>query len=447
MSDPLSLESVLNNPLHNPAHNPRPIIVNGLIVIALFVGGFALWASLAPLGAAVQAQGDITFDTKRKTIQHLEGGIVKTIMVREGDTVKAGQLLIALEDDQVRPTVDLLEGQSLAESAAIARLDAERNGRQTVLFPAALLKRAHEPNVAHIIQTETRLFTAKCDAYRSQVEVLKSQILQTKEETRGIQDQLVQKKQEIAALNEQLVANRHLLKKDYVTKTTVLDLERMLAEKNGERDMTSASIARNNQRLVEYESRIAGLKSARIQEAAAEMKQSSDKLVEFDERVRPSRNALERQFIRAPIAGKVVDLKVTTVGGVIAGKEPLMDIVPVSEGLVLEAKIGINDIHDVQPGLPAEVTLPAYKPSTTPTIKAIVTYVSADRLTTRTAQGDMPYYEVRLTIDPHSLIEAGNLRLYPGMAAQVSISTKPRTAFDYFIGPLRERAGKAFHER
>lgn len=447
MPEVLTPQSVPAKPAYDSAHSPRSIILSGFAIMLLSLGSFALWASLAPLGAAVQAQGDITFDTKRKTVQHLEGGIVKRILVREGDTVKAGQTLIILEDDQVKPTVDLLEGQSLAESAAVARLDAERNDLTAIQFPPAILRGAKEPAIARIIQTETQLFRAKRDAYQSQVEVLRSQIQQTKEETKGLQDQLIQKKQEITSLGEQLTANRQLLKKDYVTKTTVLELERMLAEKSGERDMTSASIARNTQRLAEYEARIAGLKSARIQESAAEMKQSSVKRVEFEERVRPSRNALERQFIRAPVSGKVVDLKVTTVGGVVAGKEALMDIVPASDHLVLEAKIGINDIHDVQVGLLAEVTLPAYKPSTTPTIKATVTYVSADRLTTRTPQGEMPYYEVRLDVDPQSLKEAGNLQLYPGMAAQVSIGTKPRTAFDYFIGPLRERAGKAFHER
>jgi HlyD family type I secretion membrane fusion protein len=433
--------------MQNPTYSPRRIIISGLTVIATIFGGFAIWASLAPLGAAVQAQGDITFDTKRKTVQHLEGGIVKQILVREGETVKAGQTLIVLEDEQVKPSVDLLEGQSLAESAAIARLDSERNDLTAIRFPAAILSRAKEPAVAAIIQTETQQFRARLEAYLSQVAVLKSQILQTKEETRGLQDQLVQKKNEVVALNEQLTANRHLLKKDYVAKMTVLELERMHAEKTGECDVILATIARNSQRLAEYESRIAGLKGARIQESAAEMKLSSVKRSEFDERVRPSRNALERQFIRAPIGGKVVDLKVTTVGGVVAGKEALMDIVPPSEHLVLDAKIGINDIHDVQIGLPAEVTLPAYKPSTTPTIKATVIYVSADRLTNRTPQGEMPYYEVRLALDQQSLKDAGNLQLYPGMAAQVSISTKPRTAFDYFIGPLKERAGKAFHER
>ena len=443
MSNLLTPETIPDN----PAHSPFPIIFSGLAIMALFAGGFGLWASYAPLGAAVQAQGDITFDTKRKTVQHLEGGIVKRILVREGDTVKAGQALIVLEDDQVKPTVELLEGQSLAETAAIARLDAERNDLQSIAFPSSISTRAKEPAVARIIQTETQLFRAKRDAYQSQVDVLKSQIQQTREETKGLQDQLVQKKQEIASLGEQLAANRYLLKKDYVTKTSVLELERMHAEKSGECDVITASIGRNSQRLAEYEARIGGLKGTRIQESAAEMKLSSIKRNELEERVRPSRNALERQFIRAPVSGKVVDLKVTTVGGVIAGKEPLMDIVPTSDILVLEAKIGINDIHDVQVGLPAEVTLTAYKASTTPTVKARVTYVSADRLTSRTPQGEMPYYEVRLDLDAQSLKDAGNLKLYPGMAAQVSISTKSRTAFDYFIGPFRERAGKAFHER
>ncbi|MEI7670874.1 MAG: HlyD family type I secretion periplasmic adaptor subunit [Deltaproteobacteria bacterium] len=443
MADILNPETMKQNPLHSP----RNIILSGLGIMVLFLGGFALWAAFAPLESAVQAQGEITFDTKRKTVQHLEGGILKQILVREGETVKAGQALLILEDDQVKPTVDLLEGQSLAESAAIARLDAERNDLSAIQFPPAILSREKEPAVARIIQTETQLFRAKLEAYQSQVDVLKSQIQQTKEETKGLQDQMVQKKNEIASLSEQLAANRYLLKKDYVTRTAVLELERIHAEKSGEYEMISASIARNTQRLIEYESRIAGLKGARVQESAAEMKQSSVKRSEFDERVRPSRNALERQFIRAPIGGKVVDLKVTTVGGVIAGKEALMDIVPASDRLVLDAKIGINDIHDVQVGLLAEVTLPAYKPSTTPTIKATVTYVSADRLVSRTPQGEIPYYDVRLDIDPQSLKDAGDLHLYPGMAAQVSISTKPRTAFDYFIGPLKERAGKAFHER
>lgn len=429
------------------SHSPNRIILCGLFVVVFILGGFALWAFLAPLEGAVHAQGDFIFDTKRKTVQHLEGGIVKRILVHEGDTVTAGEPLIILEDEQVRPTVDLLEGQSLSEIAAMARLESEKNDQAAVVFPRSITARAKEPAVVAVIQTETKLFNARRTAYLSEIEVIRSQIQQVREETRGLREQQTEKGKEIASLSEQLSANRELLKERYVTRTAVLELERVLAEKNGELNAISASMARNAERLAELELRIAGLRNARIQEAVNEMKLSAVKLQEIGEKVRPSRNALERGVIRAPVSGKVVDLKVSTVGGVIAGKEPLMDIVPASEHLVLEARIGVNDIHDVRVGLPAEVTLTAYKTSTTPPVKASVTYVSADRLTARGPMGEMPYYAVRLEIDPRSLTEAGNLKLYPGMAAQVSITTQSRTAFDYFIGPLRERMGKAFHEK
>lgn len=428
-------------------HSPRSIILAGLVIIVLFLGTFALWSTLTPLNAAVHAQADVIFDSRRKTVQHLEGGIVSQILVKEGDSVNAGQPLIILADEQIRPVVELMEGQSLVETAAMARLEAEKNDRTGIAFPPAILSKAKDPAVARIIQTETKLFNAKRDAYNSQIEITKSQIQQVKEETQGLQEQLASKKQEVAAIAEQLRANRELLQSGYVTRTLVLDLERMQAEKNGERESLAAAIARNKQRLAEYELRIIAIKNSRIQDATTEMKGSAAKKLELAERIRPSKNALDRQVIRAPVSGKVVDLKVTTVGGVIAGREPLMDIVPQSENLVLEAKIGVNDINDVKIGQSANVTLTAYKSSTTPDVKALVSYIAADRQTSRTAQGDMPYYTVRLEVDPKSMKDAGDLRLYPGMVAQISIMTEPRTAMDYFIGPLKYRMGKAFHEK
>ena len=428
-------------------YSPRSIILAGMGIIVFFVGGFLLWSLIAPLEAAVHAQGEIIFDTKRKTVQHLEGGIVKQILVREGDAVIAGQPLILLADDQVRPTVDLLESQSLTETAAIARLEAEKNEQPSIAFPPALTSRANDPAVARIMQTETRLFNARRDAFNSQLAILKTQRQQLKEELTGLAERLVSKKREVALLAEQLASNRELLKDGYVTRTVVMDIERMLAERTGERDTLVAGQAGNRQRLAEIDSREISLKSTRIQDAVNELKGATVKRLELEERVRPAKNALERQVIRAPIAGRIVDLRVTTVGGVISGKEPLMDIAPASDHLILEAKIGVNDIHDVRTGQIAEVNLTAFKTSTTPPVEATVTQISADRLTTRTVQGEMPYYSVQLEIDPASLKRAGDLQLYPGMAAQVSITTRPRTAFDYFIGPFTERMGKAFHEK
>ena len=428
-------------------HNPRTIISTGLGIIALFFGAFALWATLTPLHGAVMAQADVIFDSRRKTVQHLEGGIVKQILVKEGDTVKAGQPLIILADEQIRPMVEMMEGQSITEAAALARLDAEKNDQAAISFPPSLIAKAKDPVVARAMQTETRLFNAKRDNFNSQIDITRSQIQQVQEETRGLQEQLINKKKEISSLTEQLADNRELLKDGYVTKTVVLELERATARENGELEALISAISRNKQRLAEYELRVIAIKNSRIHEAASEMKVSSAKRLELEERIRPSRNSLERQVIRAPVSGRVVDLKVTTTGGVVGGREPLMDIVPQSDQLILEAKIGVNDINDVKIGQKADVTLTAYKASSTPTVKATVTYVAADRQVNRTAQGDMPFFTVRLEVDPASMKEGGDLKLYPGMMAQVSIQTSSRTAFDYFIGPLTQRMGKAFHEK
>lgn len=431
---------------HN-RHNPGRIIAAGLVIVAAFFGGFALWACLAPLQAAVHAQGEVIFDSRRKTVQHLEGGIVKQILVREGESITAGQPLIVLDDEMVRPAVSMMEDQSISELATIARLEAEKNGLDAVVFPAVISARANDPVVQKIMQTEAKLFMARRDSWKSQVQVLESQIQQAREEIAGFQALLKERDKEISSLKEQLDSNRILRKDGYVTKTAVLELERMLAEKSGSREKILADIAQSGQRMKEYDLRIAGLTSERIKEAVAEMKLAMSRRMELEEKVRPSRNTLGRQVIRAPLGGRVVDLKVTTVGGVIAAREPLMDIAPSSDHLILQARIGVNDIHDVTTGQGAEVTLTAYKASTTPRVKATVTYISADRLTERTMQGEMPYYTVHLELDPQSLKNAGNLAVYPGMAAEVSITTKARTAFDYFIGPLKERMGKAFHEK
>lgn len=428
----------LEAPKRDTRFSPTPIIMAGAGVLALFFGGFALWAFLAPLHAAVHAQGEVVFQSKRQAVQHLEGGIVKEILVKDGDQVKAGQPLIVLEDDQVKPIVDMLEGQAAAEMATMIRLEAEKNDRPTVSFPKGI--------PANIIQTEAKLFQAKREAFMKQLEVLKSQIEQTREMIKGSQEQLIAKKREIAALKEQLESNQTLLKDGYVTKTMVLQLEQMLAEKVGEREQINANIAANTQRLAEYEHRILAAKTDRIQQAANEIKVSAMKRLELEERVRPSRNMLERQIIRAPVPGKVVGLKVATIGGVVVPREPLMEIAPMADHLIIEAKVMVNDISDLKLGQEAEATITAFKSSSTPPVKSKVTYISADRLTMPTAQGPMPYFSVYLEPDPASLKAAGEL-LVPGMQAQVSIATRPRTAFDYFIGPLRDRMGKAFHAR
>lgn len=419
--------------------SPTPIIVTGVTILAIFFGAIALWAYLAPLHSAVHAQGEVVYQKKRQAVQHQEGGIVRTILVKDGDTVKAGQPLILLEDDQVRPIVDLYDGQAIAETASSIRLEAEKDDLPAVSFPKNM--------PAKVVQTETKLFKAKRDAYLKQIDMVKSQIEQTRELIKGAKEQLESKKQEVASIKEQLEANQSLRKEGYVTKTIILDLERALAEKNGEREQVAANLASSKQRIDELEQRILSIKAERVQQAANEIKQSGMKRIELEERVRPSRATLTRGIIRAPITGKVVGLKVSTIGGVVIPREPLMEIVPLEGHLIIEGKIAVNDISDVKVGQEAEVNLTAFKSSTTPPVKAFVTYISDDRLTTRTAQGDMPYYAAYLDLDPTDLLKLGDLQLVPGMQAQVSIATRARTAFDYIVGPLHDRMRKAFNAK
>lgn len=429
----------LEAPKRDTRFSPTPIITAGVGVLALFFGGFALWAYFAPLHAAVHAQGEVVFQGKRQAVQHLEGGIVKEILVKDGELVKAGQPLIVLEDDQVKPIVDMLQGQAAAEAATMLRLEAEKNDQQTVSFPKGV--------PANVAQTETRLFNARKEAFQSQIQVLKTQIEQTHEMIKGMKEQLISKRQEIAAIKEQLAANQVLQKDGYVTKTMVLQLEQQVAAKEGEREQISSSIASNKQRLAELEQRIVAAKAERIQQTVNELKQTGMKRLELQERVRPSINMLERQVIRAPVAGQVVGLKVSTIGGLVVPREPLMEIAPVTDHLIIESKVMVNDISELKMDQEAEVQVSAFH-SSTPSIKAKVTYISADRLTMPTAQGPMPYYAVHLDVIPESLKVLGTgQHLIPGMQAQVSIATRPRTAFDYFIGPLRERLGKAFHAK
>lgn len=429
----------LATPKRETNYSPTPIIFAGVAILATFFGAIALWACLAPLHAAVHAQGEVVFQNKRQVVQHQDGGVVKQILVKDGETVKAGQALIILENDQIKPVVDMYEGQLIAETALIIRLEAEKNDQQVVTFPSAIPDR--------IVRDETRLFNAKRDLYLKQVEIVKSQIQQIKEIIKGTEEQLLSKNKELASLKEQLDTNQALRKERYVTKTVVLDLERMLAEKTGERDQMSANIASNLQRVAELEQKILSIKAERVQEAANEIKQSALKRIELAERVRPSRALMAHQIIRAPVTGKVVGLKITTIGGVVIPREPMMEIVPQADRLIIEAQIGVNDISDVKLGQDAEVTMTAFKSSTTPTVKATVTYISDDRLTTRTTQGDMPYYSAYLDLDAVSLKALNGLLLVPGMQAQVTITTKPRTALDYFIGPLRERMKKVYNAK
>lgn len=410
-----------------------PATLLGLAIITIFVAGAVIWSVYVPLAAVVSAPAEVTFKGKRQTVQHLEGGIVEKILVKDGDLVQAGQPLIILEDKQVKPIVRMVQEQNSAERALSARLEAESRGLKTL---------SGGPYGSRHLQTENRIFNARQEVYQNQVELIRAQIAQIDESIHGARERLTLKAQEIASLKEQLDANQALHKDGYVTRSVILDLQRALAEKTGERESILTAIAGDEQRKIEFQQRILSLKSDRVQGAVTELKQSALRRIDQEERIRPLRDTLERQIIRATVTGRVVGLKVSTVGATIMPRETLMEIAPVGELLVLEARIDTKDISEVKTGQTADVMIAGFDARKLLPIRATVTYISDDRIAPASSQ-TQPYYAAHLELEPDYQKKLGDLKLIPGMSAYVSIGIAPRTALDYMTGPLRDSTRKA----
>jgi HlyD family type I secretion membrane fusion protein len=423
--------------------SPRPAIIAGLVIIAVFILGVVLCLVYIPMRSDIHVPAELVFKTKRQTVQHLEGGIVKEILVHDGDMVRAGQPLIKLESNQVLPLVTMIEEQKDGETAFMARVDAESRDLPAIQFPRSLTSRGHDPEVAKIMQSEDRLFSARRAAYQQQVNLMHLQIEQVKSAAKGTQEHLATKRQEIATLKEQLEANLSLQKQGYVTKTTVLEFQRSLAANTGEYEMIAASVASDKQRITEYEQRILSLKAERVQSAINDMKQSSLRRIDQQEKVRPLQDTLERQVIRSPIAGKVVGLKVTTIGGIVMPREALMEIVPIGDHMIFEGRIRLEDATEVAVGQKGDAIVSGLNMiiDPPPILKTKLTYLSDDRISPQGSQ--QPYYAAEFEFDPAALRALGKIQLKPGMSAQISIATKPRTPMSEIIDAVRDHVEKS----
>lgn len=423
-----------------------PATLIGFGILALFGAGFALWMIYVPLSSVVSATAEVIFKGKRQTVQHLEGGIVEKILVKDGDLVQAGQALIVLVDKQVKPIARMMEAQSAAERAQMVRLEAESRGQES-------LGNALRGGGDKYLQAENRLFKARQEAQQNQIELMQIQISQINESLQGAEERYKLKSQEIESIKTQLQSNQTLLKNGYVSKSTVLDLQRVLAANSGELESIRTAIASDKKRIAEFEQRIVTLKSDRVNGVVNELKQSAMRRIDQEERIRPLQDTLERQVIRAPVTGRVVALKVSTIGGTIQPRETLMEIAPIGEALILEAKIESKDINEIKVGQEALVTISSFDNRKMLPLKAKVTYVSDDRVSSTPGppgKSSQPIvkYGAYLEFEPESLKELGDSnKLLPGMSAGVSINIAPRTALDYMINPMRESARNALRVR
>lgn len=432
-------------PLHPATHVQRTVQA-GLFVILLVFGFLGTWMAIAPLSGAVVATGSVKVDLNRKTIQHLEGGIVKEILVRDGDHVNAGDTLIVVGDKRVDATVEVLQGQLDAEMAKAARLAAERNWQEAIAFPEELVARAHLPDVAQLMESEQSFFETQRASLLTQLDLLDRQMVEAGVEISRMRDRAEAEQAAAALLAEEIAANEQVEKSNYVPRVRLLELRRGLEEYRARRGEHLANISQTQQKITDMQLRIVNLKDEYIQNAARQLTDSTAKIFDLEERLRPSEDALARQQITAPISGTVVDLKVFTIGGIIAPREPLLDIVPDDNPMIVEAQIPLESIDNVHVGQEADVRLSAYTRRSTPLVYGRLIYVSADRLSERSGSGENFFYLARIEIDRKALEEAGDLHMFPGMPAEVYIRTDSRTALDYLLTPITNSMRRSMRE-
>jgi len=423
----------------------RRYVRTGIGLSVFLVVGIGGWAALAHLSGAVIAPGTVVVDTNLKKVQHPTGGIVGELLVKDGVFVRNGDIIIRLDETVTRAnlavivkSLDELEGRR-------ARLEAERDERQAVIFPDILqLRRDNEIDIRKIIEGEQRLFTARKASRNGQKSQLRERIAQARLEIEGLEAQRTAKVEEIALIRSELVGVEGLYDKKLVPLSRVTALQREATRLDGERGQFIAAIAQARGKIAETELQIIQLDQDLLTEVLKELREIEGKQGEYVERRIAAEDQLKRIDIRAPQDGIVHQLAVHTVGGVITAGEVLMLVVPQSDALTVEAHVSPQDIDQVSVGQEAVVRLSAFSQRTTPELFGKVTRVSADL--TKDPQTQLSWYTVRVELPESELQRLGKLKLVPGMPAEAHIQTGERTTLSYLIKPLADQFAKAFRE-
>lgn len=423
----------------------KRLIVVGFSSVALFFGTFGVWSVFSPLEGASIAQGVVTVDSQRKTVQHLEGGIIEKLLVTEGAMVEKGQPLIYLDKTQPRAQLEQLTSRQRNASAREARLIAERDNLDAITFPEALEAVRDNPRVEELLTNQVRIFEARRGFFESQKEIINKQLAQNKAELEGQRKRLEIEKRRLSIIGEEISGNRQLAEKGFVSKTQVLRLEREEAQILSTISQLQANASRLAQNVAESQAQLKEQELERIKEIVEGLRESRQESYELDEQISAAKDILNRTTISAPLSGTVLNLQVFSEEGVITPGQPLLDIVPSNEGLVIEAKVDPSDIDQVRSGMKAQIRLTALSMRSVKPLDGELITVSADRLVDE--QSGLAYYLARVKlIDNVSDILEG-IELYPGMQAEVMLLTEPRTPIEYLLKPLTESFNRAFREQ
>ena len=437
--DPLSVK--VGRSYENELRTGLRVMIVGVVLI----GG---WAGFVPLSGAVTVPGNLVVQSNVKAIQHPTGGVVAEIAVSNGMRVEAGQLLVRLDATQARSSLQVVSKQLDEYRAKIARLVAERDGLSEPEFPADIMARSDDPGVKAVLASEQSLFNARTTTRKSQKELLQSRVAQLGEEITGLESQLQSKASEIDLIGSELKGVQELYDKRLVPLTRLTTLQRDSARIEGERGQMVSSIAETKGKIGEAQLQIVKIDQDFRTDVAKDLNDAQSKEAELAEHTIAAKDSLDRIELRAPTAGVVNQLNVHTIGGVIKAGDTIMEIVPDSDDLLVEAHVQPKDIDDVKMGQTALVAFDALNARTTPKLNGVVSYVSADASKDRDQLGSAgPVFTVRVMIPEEERRRLGDAQLIAGMPTELFLKTGSRTMLSYLFKPITEQLGHAFVER
>ncbi|MBN2885566.1 MAG: HlyD family type I secretion periplasmic adaptor subunit [Chromatiaceae bacterium] len=417
----------------------------GFFIIFFMFGGLGGWSAYAMIDSAAVAPGVVTVESYRQAVQHLEGGIVREILVREGDMVQAGDLVARLDDTQFSSQLESVRSELGALLALEARLLAERDRLDEIVFPSKLLSQTiQDPRLDEFMITQRQVFEARNADLEGRIGVMEQRIKQLEEQVKGYDDQDATFVQRVALYQDELEGLRTLLKDGLGDKVRLRALERELAEVEGDLVAVRSQRASASLQIDETRLQIEQARREFLREVVTELSEAQQRIFDAQQRERALADRVARTRISAPVSGRVVGLDVHSVGAVLGQGERLMDIVPDNEGLVIDAQVMPQDIDKVFPGLEADVRFTAFNFRTTPIVKGRVQTVSADRLIDE--QHGYPYFLARVEVSEQERQRLGDLKLLPGMPAEVIIVTGERTVLSYLLRPLTDALARSMRE-
>lgn len=413
--------------------------------IVLFgVIGFLLWASLAPLDRGVPLSGTVMVSGNRKVVQHQTGGTIEQILVKDGDSVKAGQVLFRLNEIQTKANAEMTRVQWFTAKSVEARLLAERENASSIRFPASLISEKNNPVVASALSTQEQLFSSRRNSLQSDLAAIDENIAGVRAQLQGLEESMVYKKAQQKIVKEQLDSMRDLAKDGYIARNRMLEIERGFAQLNGSIAEDIGNIGRANRQINELTLR----KMQRQQDAQKEIRSQLTEIQRDTESLQSRLAALDYELknisVKAPVDGVVVGLNVFTNGAVIPSGFKLLELVPAGESWIVEGQLPVNLVDKVHPGLKVELIFSAFNSNTTPHIPGVITQISADRsVDERTGA---PYYKVKAVVAPEGMKAIAKLQIRPGMPVELFVKTGERTMMNYLLKPILDRANSAMSE-